>query len=188
MSQVANTFWDSRVERVSPVAGLGAERVRGTARVKAIAKRKDRSRLLVDAVILTIVLASGATCTSIYLKARGELDAARTKHSAASEKFEDLTIKVQKLERDVNQLRTDSRVIEQFARQKFGFVRAGDVVIKVAEPGELSGLNEERGLKTEGVAQNRESSKSKRQNGENRPVRMATLTSGTSGSYTAASN
>ena len=185
MSQAANTFWDSRVERVG-AERVGA-RVGGVAKVKPIAKQRDRSRLLVDAVILTIVLASGATCISIYLKARGELDAARTKHSAASEKFEDLTIKVQKLERDVNQLKNDSRVIEQVARQKFGFVRAGDVVIKVAEPGELNGLKEEHGLKSEGVAQNRENT-SKSQNGENRPVRMATLTPGTSATYTAASN
>jgi len=61
------------------------------------------------------------------------LDGALVKHVAAGEKVEDLTIRVQKLERDVKQLRTDSRVIELFARQKFGFVRSGDVVIKVSQ-------------------------------------------------------
>jgi len=55
------------------------------------------------------------------------------KHAAAGEKLSDLNLKVQKLERDVQQLRTDSRVIELFARQRFGFVRAGDVVIKVEQ-------------------------------------------------------
>ena len=121
MSQVANTFWDDRVERVD-------------AAVKAnpIAKRRVRARRLVDAIILTIILAAAATCVSVYNRARGELDGAVFKHQAAGEKVEDLTIRVQKLERDVKQLRTDSRVIELVARQKFGFVRAGDVVIKVA--------------------------------------------------------
>ncbi len=122
MSQVANTFWDDRLERVS------------AAREHAIAKRRVRSRRLIDAVVIAIILAASATCISVYSRARAELDGALGKHAAASEKLADLGLKVQKLERDVQQLRTDSRVIELFARQRFGFVRAGDVVIKVEQP------------------------------------------------------
>ena len=122
MSQAANTFWDDRVERIGAAV-----------RVSPVAKRRVRARRLVDAIILTIVLAAAATCVSVYTRARAELDGALVKHVAAGEKVEDLTIRVQKLERDVKQLRTDSRVIELFARQKFGFVRSGDVVIKVSQ-------------------------------------------------------
>ena len=122
MSQAANTFWDDRVERVGAAV-----------RVSPVTKRRVRARRLVDAIILTIVLAAAATCVSVYTRARAELDGALVKHVAAGEKVEDLTIRVQKLERDVKQLRTDSRVIELFARQKFGFVRSGDVVIKVSQ-------------------------------------------------------
>jgi hypothetical protein len=82
---------------------------------------------------LTIILAAAATCVSVYSRARTELDSALIRHEAAGVKVEDLTIRVQKLERDVKQLRTDSRVIELFARQRFGFVRSGDVVIKVSQ-------------------------------------------------------
>jgi cell division protein FtsB len=122
LSQVANTFWDDRVERVGAAA-----------RVSPLAKRKVRARRLVDAIILAIVLAASATCVSIYSRGRAELVAAQVRHQAAGERLEELTIKVEKLERDVKQLRTDSKVIELFARQKFGFVRSGDVVIKVSE-------------------------------------------------------
>ena len=121
MSQVANTFWDDRLERVT------------AAKERAVTKRRVRSRRLIDAVVIAIILAASATCISVYSRARAELVGALNKHATASEKVADLGLKVQKLERDVLQLRTDSRVIELFARQRFGFVRAGDVVIKVEQ-------------------------------------------------------
>jgi cell division protein FtsB len=121
LSQVANTFWDDRLERVAAARG------------SAVAKRRVRSRRLIDAVVIAIILAASATCISVYTRARAEFDSALVKHSAAGEKLADLTVKVQKLERDVQQLRTDPRVIELFARQRFGFVRSGDVVIKVMQ-------------------------------------------------------
>lgn len=155
MSQVANTFWDDRVERVGAAV-----------KVSPVAKRRVRARRLVDAIILTIILAAAATCVSVYSRARAELDAVLVKHEAAGEKVEDLTIRVQKLERDVKQLRTDSRVIELFARQKFGFVRSGDVVIKVSQD------------QTDGATSTTEA----------RPVRMANLTPRSSEVYTDASN
>lgn len=80
-----------------------------------------------------IILAAAATCVSIYTHARAELGGALIKHAAATEKLQDLTISVETLERDVQRLRTDSRFIEHVARQKFGFVRSGEVVIKLAQ-------------------------------------------------------
>ena len=160
MSQVANTFWDDRVERVGAAAKSSPK-----------AKQRVRARRLVDAIILTIVLAAAATCVSVYSRARAELVAAQVKHEAAGEKLEDLTIKVQNLERDVKQLRTDSRVIELFARQKFGFVRSGDVVIKVSQeqPDVISSATDAR-------------------TPESKPVRVANLTPRSSEVYTDASN
>ena len=133
MSQVANTFWDDRIERVSAAT-----------RESAVAKRRIRSRRLIDSVIIAIILAAFATCVSVYTRARGELGGAFLKHAAASEKLSDLTVKVQKLERDVQQLRTDSRVIELFARQRFGFVRSGDIVIKVVQDPDTAKASRER--------------------------------------------
>jgi len=159
LSQAANTFWDERVERVGAAV-----------RERPETKRRVRARRFVDAIILTIILAATATCFSVYTRARGELDSALVKHAAAGEKVADLTIRVEKLERDVKQMRTDSRVIELFARQKFGFVRTGDVVIKVQDQSD-SGIATAEGRVQDGKLS-----------------RVANLTQRSSDVYTDASN
>lgn len=132
MSQATSTFWDDLVDRtgigvrVRPVA-------RTTARIRPAVKRRGRAQHLIDGVVLMIILAAAATCMSIYTHARAELGGALIKHAAATGKLQDLTINVETLERDVERLRTDPRFIEHVARQKFGFVRSGEVVIKLAQ-------------------------------------------------------
>ena len=132
MSQAAGTFWDERVGSVG-AASIPAAHVPTRVRVKPLARRRARTHRLVDATVLMIILAAAATCASVYSRARAELSGALTKHEAAGEKVRDLRIKVETLERDVQQLRTDSRAIELLARQKYGYVRSGDVVIKLAQ-------------------------------------------------------
>ena len=159
MSQATSTFWDERLERV--------DRVAVSVRVNPAVKRRVRVRRLTDAIVLTIILAAAATCISAYSRANVELSAVMVKHEAAAERVKDLTIKVQKLEHDVQQLRSDSRVIEQFARQRFGFVRTGEVVIKLPQ--------ESKVVVTATTT-------------EKRPVRVANLTPRAGDGYTDASN
>lgn len=127
MSQVANTFWDSRLD--------------SAARQNSVAKRRVRVRRLVDGVVLTIILAALATCVSIHKRSQIELSAAKAKHVAAVDRVQDLSAQLEKRERDIEQLRTDPRAIELFARQRFGFVRAGDVVIKTPDDQKSSDVN-----------------------------------------------
>jgi cell division protein FtsB len=152
VSQAANTFWDERVQRID--AGI---------KISPMERRRVRVRRAVDAIILAIILAAAATCVSVYSRARAELDAALSRHQAAGAKVQDLQIKIEKLERDVKQMRDDSRVIELFARQKYGFVRSGDVVIKLPEE---------------------QSAPAKSEDG----IRVANLTPRASGEYTDVSN
>jgi len=119
LSQAANTFW---VNRFSSSVG-----------VNLAEKRKERFRRVADALILMIILAAVAICVSIYLRARSELSAAVLKQQAAAERLEELKIQVERREREVYLLKNDSRAIETLARQKFGFVREGDLVIKLPE-------------------------------------------------------
>jgi len=100
---------------------------------RPLVKRKGRVRHLTDSVIIAIILAATALCIEFYLRSRSELELALTRHQAATERVNGLNIKVEQLERDVKALRNDSRVIEQFARQKFGFVREGDLVVRIKE-------------------------------------------------------
>jgi len=119
LSQVANTFWDSRLS--------------SAARQHSVAKRRVRVRRLIDGVILTIILAALATCVSIHTRSRTELAFAKAKYRVAVDRVEDLSLQLEKREREIELLRTDARAIELFARQRFGFVRAGDVVIKLPQ-------------------------------------------------------
>jgi cell division protein FtsB len=160
LSQVTSTFWDDRVERVA-----------ASVKTNTKVKKRTRTRRLTDAVLIAIVLAAAGICFSVYSRARGELDAVLIKHEAAGEKVTDLTIRVQKLEQDVQQLRTDPRVIEQFARQRFGFVRSGEVVIKVAQDSSMESV-------VPVVRPVRAAT----------PVRVANLTARASDGYTDASN
>jgi cell division protein FtsB len=120
-------------------------------------------RRLIDSVVLTIILAAVATCVSIHTRGRVELAAAQTKHRTAVDRVEDLSVRVEKREREIELLRTDPRAIELFARQRFGFVRAGDVVIKLAQDEKQS-----EGMATE--------------------IRIANLTPRSSDGYTGRSN
>lgn len=88
---------------------------------------------MIDGVILAAIIAACALCVSVYQRTRAEQNAALIKKQAAAEKVEMLVSQNEKLARDVKQLQTDAKTIESFARQKYGYVRAGDVVIKVAE-------------------------------------------------------
>ena len=166
MSQAANTYWDDQlVDRT----GVGV-RVRSVPRtavtVRPAVKHRIRGQLFVDGIILTIILTAAAMCVSIYTHARAELGGALTKHAAATEKLQDLTISVEKLERDVQRLRTDARFIEHVARQKFGFVRSGEFVIKLAQD------------QKEGATPASDS----------RPIKVASLTLSSGDGYTDTSN
>ena len=126
MSQAANTFWDNRYNSSS--------------RINSVTRQRVRFRRFIDGLILTIIIAAAAICYSVYMRTRLELRSAVIKHQEVAEKVGGLGAQVEKLERDVNQLRTDTRVIESFARQKFGFVRSGDIVIKLPQEQKEEGL------------------------------------------------
>jgi len=112
-----------------------------TVRVAPHLRRKVRVRRLTDAIILAIILAASALCVEFYIRSRAELALVVNRNQAASERVGALSIKIEKLERDVKALRTDPKVIESFARQKFGFVRGGDVVIRVQPEDDSRAVN-----------------------------------------------
>lgn len=117
MSQAANTF---------PINGAGPP-----AKAASIARRIALSHRTVDAIILMVVLAAAAICLTVYLRTSTELRAASVKHKAATARVEQLKIDVERLESEINLLKTDPRTIESYARRSFGAVRDGDVVIKI---------------------------------------------------------
>ena len=117
MSQVANTFW--------------VNRSRLSSKENQVAKRQERFRHLIDGLVLMIILAATAICVSVYVRTRAELGGAAARHRAAAEQVEELKLQAERLEREVGRLRSDGRMIESFARHDLGFVRSGEVVIKI---------------------------------------------------------
>ncbi len=125
MSQAANTFW--------------ANRIRSTDRANSLQERETRSRIIIDGAVLAVILAATALCISVYHRTRTEFDTASAKHQAAAEKVEQLKVLLEKRSLDVESIKNNPSVIEAYARQRFGFVRDGDVVINVPnEEQELS--------------------------------------------------
>jgi cell division protein FtsB len=117
LSQAANTFWVNR-------SGFSSKE-------DQLAKRQVRFRHFIDGLVLMIILAATATCISVYLRTRAELGAATVRHGAAADQVEELRLQAERLEREVGRMRSDARMIESFARQDLGFVRSGEVVIKI---------------------------------------------------------
>lgn len=122
MSQVANTFW------VDESAATTA-----TIRVRTLAKRRTRVRRMIDALVCAVILASTALCASVYYRTHGELAGAVSRHQSAAIRLAELKRETEKLEREVQQLKTDPRMIEAVAREKLGFVRPGDKVIRLGQ-------------------------------------------------------
>jgi hypothetical protein len=56
----------------------------------------------------------------------------------AAERVAELKRVNEKLGREVEQLRSDPRMIEAIARERLGFIRPGEVVIKIGEEGDDS--------------------------------------------------
>jgi len=122
----------------------------------------------VDGIIITVILAAIAICVDLYFRSEAEMASAVAKRQAAADRLDELNLRVYKMEREVESLRNNPAAIEQFARERFGYVRAGDVVVKMP----MDDL-------------------SKRVSGEDSPrdegTRAANLTPRRSGSYTAGS-
>lgn len=78
-----------------------------------------------------IVFAAAAACFSFYWRTQAELSLARAKNQAFVNKVEALRVEADKLEREVQQLKSDPKAIEEYARHQMGFVRSGDVVVRI---------------------------------------------------------
>lgn len=117
MGQAVNTFLANHIEAVSKVGNRVSKRT--------------RNRRITDAMILMVVIAVVATGFSFYWRTQAELALAKVKNQAYASKVEALKIEADKLEREVRSLNTDPRAIEDYARHQMGFVRTGDVVVKI---------------------------------------------------------
>ena len=93
---------------------------------------------MIDALVCAVILAATALCVSVYYRAHGELAGAMLRHQSASDRVAELRRVNERLAREVEQLKSDPRMIEAMARERLGFIKPGDVVIKIGEEGDDS--------------------------------------------------
>ena len=117
MSQLASPYWIRRGVVLS--------------RARSVAAARDRSNRLARAVVIVTGLVLVAACFSFYRQTRFELETARAKKQAEAVRLEQLQIEVERLEMQIDRLRNDPRMIESLDRQTLGFIRPGDVVVKI---------------------------------------------------------
>jgi cell division protein FtsB len=99
--------------------------------VSSVARRKFRLRWLVDGLIVVFIVMAALACICLYRQTSRELAVAIAKRDAAADKLEKLKLEVERIEDELERLRSDSRLIESLARQHLGLVHSGDVVIRI---------------------------------------------------------
>jgi hypothetical protein len=70
-------------------------------------------------------------CLSCYRQTRSELNAALAVNQAEAGRVNDLKIQTQRVQAQIDRLKTDPRAVETLARENLGFVRQGEVVIHI---------------------------------------------------------
>jgi cell division protein FtsB len=126
LGQAANTLWVN-------------DSATAATRVRALARRRTRVRRILDALVLAVTLAATGLCVSVYFRTQAELRSAQSRHQSAIDRVADLKRENEKLEREVEQLKSDPAMIEAVAREKLGLVRPGEIVIKIGQEQEASG-------------------------------------------------
>lgn len=88
---------------------------------------------------MAVILAATGLCVSVYYRTSAELRSAESRHQSAVDRVADLKRENEKLEREVEQLKSDPAMIEAVAREKLGLIRPGEIVIKIGQEEETSG-------------------------------------------------
>ena len=83
------------------------------------------------AVLLMIILAAGAVCGTVILRARTEFQSSAAQLYQMSSDVDSLHYRNQTLLTEVDRLTKDSNAIELAARERLGMVRPNDVVVTI---------------------------------------------------------
>jgi cell division protein FtsB len=108
---------------------LVANHITSKARIRV--ERRTRNRRITDALILMVILAASAICFSFYWRTNAKLTVSQGKNQEMISRVESLRVQTEKLEREIDRLQHDPKLIEDYVRHHLGFVRAGDVIVSV---------------------------------------------------------
>ena len=83
------------------------------------------------AILLMIILAATAVCSTVIMRARGEFQASSAQFARMESEMESLRQTNGALKLEVRRLTTDSTAIELAARERLGMVRPSDIVVPI---------------------------------------------------------
>lgn len=82
-------------------------------------------------VLAMILLATGAVCATVILKAQTELQASSTERQRILDELDGLGRTNRSLQLEIRRLTTDSNTIEFAARERLGMVMPSDVIVPI---------------------------------------------------------
>ena len=90
------------------------------------------------AILLMIILAATAVCSTVIVRARGEFQSSSQQFARMESEIESLKQANGSLKLEISRLTSDSKAIEFAARERLGMVRPNDIVVPI---GSLSTSN-----------------------------------------------
>src|SRR5262249_45173839 len=92
---------------------------------------RARSRRLPSVIVVMAAVMLTVGCLSCYRQTRLELDAALAGKEAEAARVDNLRIETLRMAAQIERLKTDPRAVEALARQNLGFVRRGEIVLRI---------------------------------------------------------
>ncbi len=136
MSKAANNYWvDERIrsQRVAPRANsLASVQQISLDIIGTRTEVRRRGGIIPSWVVFSmILLATLAVCVTVNLRTRAKVQVAAQQFTAMQTDVEVLRSVNQSLKTDLENLRTNSRTIEQAARDRLNMVRSNEFVVPV---------------------------------------------------------
>ena len=113
-----------------------SKRVADTEKQVRLRGRLRGHSVATDLVIGVVILLATVAAIILYFDTSSRVAGARAKNREAAARFDQLQIETERIENEINKLKTDPAYLESVARLELGFVRAGDVVIKLDAGGQ----------------------------------------------------
>ena len=110
---------------------LWNRRQAGLAGVRSVEAVRARSRRLPSVIVVMAAVMLIVGCLSCYNQTRLELKAATAERQAEALRVDDLKIQTQRVAAQIERLKSDPRAVEALARQNLGFVRRGEILLRI---------------------------------------------------------
>lgn len=118
MDQAIQPSWNNRQEAEL----LGIRSVRAV---------RARSRRLPSVIVVMLAVMLILGCLSCYRQTKSELKAALAQTQSEALRVNNLQLQIQRVQAQIERLKSDPKSIEMMARENLGFIRRGEIVVRI---------------------------------------------------------